>query len=105
MSRLVSAQTKWQRIIKQQQVSGLTVTAFCRREVVPVSSFYAWKQRLAGRLRGPAAFVAVKTIDDAGGDGDGGIELRLARGWRVILRRGFDHAVLREVLDVLEGQA
>jgi hypothetical protein len=99
-----SAHAKWRRIIKQQQSSGWTITGFCRKRAVPMSSFYAWKRRLSRPRQEPAAFVAVKPIDDTGG-GESGIELRLANGRRVMLRRGFDQALLVEVLDLLEGRA
>jgi len=38
----------WQRRIDQQQRSGLSIVAFCRKEGVSPGSFHAWRQKLAG---------------------------------------------------------
>lgn len=37
---------KWQNILKKWEESGLTHEAFCSREKVPLSSFYAWRKKL-----------------------------------------------------------
>ena len=39
----------WQRRIVQQQRSGLSIAAFCRKEGVSPGSFHAWKRKLGGR--------------------------------------------------------
>ncbi len=32
-------------LLRQQQASGLSVAAFCRRETIKPASFYAWRRR------------------------------------------------------------
>jgi transposase-like protein len=39
----------WQDVIRKQQASGLSVSAFCRQHEVPLSSFYNWKRKLKQR--------------------------------------------------------
>ncbi len=39
----------WQVVIREQQASGLSVSAFCRQHEVPLSSFYKWKRKLKER--------------------------------------------------------
>ena len=39
----------WQGVIREQQASGLAVSAFCRQHEVPLSSFYKWKRKLKQR--------------------------------------------------------
>ena len=38
---------EWQRLITEQQQSGLSQRAFCREHGLALSSFRNWKQRLA----------------------------------------------------------
>ncbi len=38
----------WQRRIGQQQRSGLSIVAFCRKEGISPGSFHAWKRKLGG---------------------------------------------------------
>jgi hypothetical protein len=47
--RDVSKQSLWQRRIRAQRSSGLSVRAFCERERVSEPSFYAWRRTLAER--------------------------------------------------------
>jgi hypothetical protein len=56
----VCAADRWRAIIVDHRISGLAVAAFCRGKSIPTSSFYGWRQKLAGvprRVR-PAAGVA-----------------------------------------------
>jgi hypothetical protein len=109
MRRLASSEAvraKWQRIIRGHRGSGLSVAAFCRRERVPQSSFFAWKRRLASES-GPA-FVEVRddaVADEAQPADDTPLELLLGRDRRLVIRRGFDAQALREVVRALEGLA
>ena len=48
--------TQWHRILQRQRSSGLSRTAFCRREEIPLSSFDRWRQ-LIERERATADFV------------------------------------------------
>ena len=77
------------------------MAAFCRRNAIPASSFFAWKRRLSDVVVAPA-FVEAKIA--ARGPGAGVIEVRLRGGRRVrVCRDGFDRDLLTEVVAVLEG--
>jgi hypothetical protein len=98
---------KWREIIKSQRASGQTAAAWCREHQVTQASFFAWKRRL--RSAAPAAeFVEVFAAEDCG-LGDAGecqtaaIEVCCRGGRRLLLRRGFDHALLIETIQVLES--
>jgi transposase-like protein len=99
-----SARRRWERIVREQRSSGLSVAGFCRREGVPASSFFAWKRRLAeqGSQQGPA-FVELVSAAPARVQGDQPLELLLGHDRRLLIRRGFDGQVLREVVRALEG--
>ena len=106
-----SARDKWQQIIQAQRSSGLTIAGYCRRHSLAASALYVWKQRLAVETPVPA-FVQVQTTaesnpaarDDAAGQA-AVIEVCLSGGRRLRVGRGFDHALLAEVVGVLEGLA
>lgn len=41
----------WRELLARQAASGLSVRAFCRREKLHESSFYAWRRTIAERDR------------------------------------------------------
>lgn len=89
-------------ILQQQEVSGLSIAAFCRRKDVSPPSFYSWRRRL--RAEAPPTFVELK----AEALQSTALELVLPGGWfrgRVLVHRGFDHQALRELLAALESPA
>jgi hypothetical protein len=114
---------RWRAILDEHRESGLGVAAFCRHKSIPTSSFYGWRQKLCGTARSAVAksagrereaFVPVR-ITAAGADGprstaavsagerDGVLELCLPGGRRLLLRQGFDPALLRQAVLVLES--
>jgi transposase-like protein len=38
---------EWEQVIEEQEQSGLSARAFCRREAIGISSFYQWRRRLS----------------------------------------------------------
>jgi len=50
----------WQRRLRQQPDSGLSIHQFCLREGISTTSFYAWKRRLAARTNLPCASSPVE---------------------------------------------
>lgn len=112
------AATRWRKLLEDQHVSGLPITAFCRERGIAASSLFAWRRRLT---RGSEeTFKPVTVVADAGRrrreDRDdaatGAIELPAAsfielclRGERrLIVRPGFDRQLLHDVLRALEGE-
>ena len=43
----VASEKKWQELIRQQQQSKLSVSAFCRQHGFSDQAFYNWRKRLA----------------------------------------------------------
>jgi hypothetical protein len=105
-------------LIRQQEKSGLSISAFCREREVAEGSFFYWRRKLgAGRMRGPAErqveevaenipddnalakFVPVN-IPAASRKPGAGCELVLASGCRIILSDRCDPEWLREILGV-----
>jgi hypothetical protein len=93
---------QWRRIIESHRASGRSVSGYCREHGISPAGFYAWRRRLQG-AEPTAAFVEVKTVEDARPACADGIEVCLAGGHRVLVRRGFDRDLLIETIGVLEG--
>jgi len=95
---------QWRQRIAQQQSGGQSAAAFCREQGVSENSFYFWKRRL--RQDVAAGFLELKTspapIREAR---PAGIEVHLRGRRRVLVRRGFDHDLLVELLRTLEAIA
>lgn len=101
MSRPIesSATARWREVVRGHAASGLSVTAYCRRARVPVSSFYAWRRK----LRDAGTFTEVRVTPEAdAADDHGALELHLPRGRRVIVRAGFDQQTLLDLVATLE---
>src|SRR5258707_15140050 len=94
---------EWRRRLRDWQRSGLSVSAFCRRHGLAEKYLYRWRRILAERDAEQAAFVPVRLLTENGSP-DGTLELVLASGRRLRVRRGFDAATLRQLLAVLEEQ-
>ena len=69
---------------------------FCRNHMIPPSSFFGWRRKLA-HCEAPAFVEATVAPRPAG------IELRLRGGRRLLLCRGFDRELLAEALTALEA--
>ena len=90
----------WQKLVNDQRVSGLSMTAFCRERVVSDASFYAWRRRLEADASevsdaAPAQFVSVPLTPT-----ESAFELRIPNGMIVTVAPGFDEVELRRLLRV-----
>jgi hypothetical protein len=100
----------WQAVIRDAARSGMSTRAFCRLRKLRECQFYWWQRRLKekrqplatppGPANGPASFALVS---EEAGAADAGIELVLAGGRKLRIRRGVDETTLRSVLAVLEA--
>lgn len=106
-----SAEARWRVLVDAQRASGMTVKAFCAARGIAASSLFAWRRRLAEptssstpafvEVSPPSVLPAQPSLESSS------IELELRAGGRrvLILRRGFDPALLREALAALEAEA
>lgn len=110
-----SASVRWQKLILDQQVSGLPVSVFCRERGIPQSSLFAWRRRLtaAGTPDNLAKFQPVKivpeTSEQSAMSAAGSIELFLRGGSggerRLVVHKGFDRELLIELVEALESHS
>ena len=101
-------------IVAAWEQSGETLAAFARRHGVRPNRLARWRDQLR-KTRGPARlrFHPVKVRETpvdgiarsvpAVAEGGGGLELVLRGGRRILVARGFDAAVLVELVRVLES--
>ncbi|MBE0422276.1 MULTISPECIES: hypothetical protein [Pseudoalteromonas] len=43
----------WQKLIEQQQTSGLSIVAFCKENMLPTSNFYKYRSKLQDAAKAP----------------------------------------------------
>jgi hypothetical protein len=106
----------WRRLLRQWRRSGLTGRDFCAEQRLSEASFYSWKREIARRdqevqagtssAAALPAFVPV-TIDTgaAATAAAAPLEVVLADGRVLRVRGGFESAVLRQLLAVLEASS
>jgi hypothetical protein len=93
---------KWLELIRQQEQSKLSVSAFCRERGFSDQTFYNWRKRLAGSE--PVRFALVEA-NASEADRYAPLELILASGDRLRIGPGTDAAILRAVLSMLRERA
>ena len=96
----VASEKKWRELIRQQQQSKLSVSAFCREHGFSDQAFYSWRKRLAADDE-PVRFALVDASPASGADRFAPLELILVSGDRLRIAPGTDAATLRAVLNVL----
>jgi transposase-like protein len=97
-----TSEKKWKALIREQQQSGLSVSAFCRDRGFSGQALYYWRKRLSGRE--PVRFALV-AADSATTTGAASIELLLTSGDRLRIAPGTDALTLRTVLNILREHA
>ncbi len=102
----------WQRTIREAARSGISIREFCLRRRLKESQFYWWWRKLkAGRQEGPmrgrgvnpepASFALASDEPEVT---NAGIELVLADGRRLRIRKNVDEETLRAALAAVESQ-
>jgi transposase-like protein len=90
-----------ERVLHALRESGTSLAAFARKHGVSRARLMRWRKRLKGAE--VPRFHPVKMVSATASSPGAAIELVLAGGHRVVLRRGFDGALFREILHVLDG--
>jgi len=99
-----SKEAFWQRTVRRQGQSGLTVRAFCCEHALRETAFYFWRRELARREladRRSAAFVPVRVVQETPAPAGERIEIVLSGGQRVHVMPPVDRQALADVLAVL----
>lgn len=92
----------WQRHVDAWRSSGLSARDFAARHHLDSRSLYAWSSRLRRATEPPPlSFLPVlaSTVVEPLRE----LEVVLSRGRRILVRPGFDPALLRAVVEALEA--
>ena len=108
----------WREIFREQAGSGLSHSDFCRDRAIPMHSYFWYRRRLewtkTAAARGPTARQAKTSASSTlvpvrisaaskPSPTDEAIDVVLARGRCLRVRRGFDRETLLDLLRLLEG--
>ena len=119
----VDREVYWQGVIRQQESSGLSISAFCRQTEVAEGSFFYWRRKLTTRpsqkestpndkmprqsrprRNAVAKFVPVDIPAPSARSG-GNCEVVLPNACRIIVPMQCDAGWLREILEALGEQS
>lgn len=100
--RNVEREQHWRGVIRDQEASGLSISAFCREHKISAASFFNWRRKIAQRDHGDTAakFVPLQ-LHAPPTQRSPGCEVVLPDGCRVIVSTGCDANWLREILEAL----
>ena len=100
-AKRAEARQVWAKRVEEQQASGLSAAAWCRKEKVSYSSFIYWRRRLRREEAKPGReHPAFQEIVLAGGGGSAErIEVCLPGGVSIRVPTGVDRETLRLVLE------
>lgn len=105
-------------VLQALDESRLTVTGFCRKHSLSPARVLRWRERLGKARSGSSSpprepsprladssvrFHPVRVVGSAPSPEHTEVELLLAGDRRIVVRRGFDAALLEELVRVVEG--
>jgi len=94
----------WQQIVDNQRTSGLNISAYCRENQIPTSSFYTIRRKLKERESFVGGFLELKLgKTPARSAAFSGIHIRFDNNLYVDVERGFDPFTLGLVIETLKG--
>jgi transposase-like protein len=94
--------TYWQKVVKEQVQSSLSVTDFCRDQQINPQRFYLWRQRFQSQSTSPGTGAFLELVPSSK-NGESGIRLRIDQSLSIELDCGFDPATLRQVISVVKA--
>lgn len=93
-------------VLEAWRQSGLALSVFARKHGLSRSRLMRWKAVLEGQEQPALLFHPIRVVAGSGDEGDPrseSLELVLRGGRRLVVRRGFDAALLEELLRVVES--
>jgi putative transposase len=94
--------SNWQKLIKEQAQSNLSVGEFCQDHQINCQRFYLWRQRFNSQspASGTGAFLELVPSSK---NKESGIRLQVDHGLSIELDCSFDPSTLRQVISLLKG--
>jgi transposase-like protein len=94
--------TYWQKLVREQARSNLSVSDFCRDHQIDRQRFYLWRQRFNSQssVSGTGAFLELVPSSK---NKESGIRLKVDQGLSIELDYDFNPSTLRQVISLLKG--
>ena len=100
----------WRSRLKKQQVSGLSIAAWCREQGIPDHQFYYWKKKFARETTGQqsptalewAPVVVADEPEPTESSPDHGIAIHVGHA-SITVQPGFNEVLLTDIIRVLQS--
>ena len=94
--------SNWQKLVKEQAQSNLSVGDFCRGHQINPQRFYLWRQRFNTQPHSSSQNSFLELVPSSKNK-ESGIRLRVDQGLSIELDCGFDPSTLRQIISLLKG--
>jgi transposase-like protein len=94
--------SSWQKLVKEQAQSNLSVGDFCRDHQINCQRFYLWRQRFNSQPQTSSRNSFLELVPSSKNK-ESGIRLKVDHGLSIELDCGFDPSTLRQIISLLKG--
>lgn len=94
--------SSWQKLVKEQAQSNLSVGDFCRDHQINCQRFYLWRQRFNSQPQTSFRNSFLELVPSSKNK-ESGIRLKVDHGLSIELDCGFDPSTLRQIISLLKG--
>ena len=105
----------WEQKLAEYETSGQTITAWCAEQKIGLAKFYYWKRRLRSKNQtaggganpiNPISWLPLEfDLKDLAGERMADqISIEIGSKFKVVVQKGFDHEMLRDVVNILKQQ-
>ena len=103
----------WEQKLTECETSGQTITAWCGEQKIGLAKFYYWKRKLRSKNQAagdganpisPISWLPLE-FDLKGFSGErtaDQISIEIGSQFKVVVQKGFDHEMLRDVVNILK---
>jgi hypothetical protein len=90
---------RWHEMISEQEASGLSVSAYCRKQGINEKTFYNWRKKLVGVQNAkPKKFIRIKSVANACGNV---LRIETPGGYRLEVPPGIEKEQVQNILEAL----
>ena len=100
-TRLRKKHENWQKKLQNWQISGNSISAYCRTNNIPVWKFYYWKKKFSETGQGKFIKLSLSEKTDTSSSG---LWIELSNGIRLVIENGFNSEELSRVFSVAGGR-
>lgn len=90
------SRSQWEKWIKEQSASGISIAEYCRQKKISDKGFYNWRSRLRENNQSKGSFVEISHSQERN------YKLILSSGIEVRVPENFKEESLKRLIEVLE---